>query len=72
VSLNPGLVIVKELEILGAYATTRSELDEAFGLLRGEEIRPHVAEVLPLAEAAHAHDLLERRSISGRLVLRPN
>jgi D-arabinose 1-dehydrogenase-like Zn-dependent alcohol dehydrogenase len=72
VSLNPGLVIVKELEILGAYATTRSELDEAFGLLRGEEIRPHVAEVLPLAEAAHAHDLLERRSVPGRLVLRPN
>lgn len=26
VQLNPGLVIVKELEILGAYATTQSEL----------------------------------------------
>jgi D-arabinose 1-dehydrogenase-like Zn-dependent alcohol dehydrogenase len=72
VNVNPGLVIVKELEILGAYATTRPELDEALSLLRSGEIQAHVAEVLPLAEAARAHDLLERRSISGRLVLRPS
>ena len=35
--LNPGLLIVKELEILGAYATTAAELDEALGCsCRGE------------------------------------
>ena len=51
VSLNPGLLIVKELEILGAYATTSAELDEALGLLRGGKMRPYVSEGLPLAQA---------------------
>jgi acryloyl-coenzyme A reductase len=72
VSLNPGLLIVKELEILGAYATTSAELDEALGLLRGGEMRPYVSEGLPLAQAARAHGLLERKQVSGRLVLLPN
>ena len=72
VSLHPGLVIVKELEILGAYATTRPELDEALGLLRSGDIRPYVAEGLPLAQAARAHDLLEQRKVAGRLVLLPS
>ena len=71
VSLNPGLVIVKELEILGAYATTGAELDEALGLLRSGELRPYVSEGLPLAQAARAHELLERKQVSGRLVLLP-
>jgi NADPH:quinone reductase-like Zn-dependent oxidoreductase len=71
VSLNPGLVIVKELEILGAYATTGAELDEALGLLRSGELRPYVSEGLPLAQAARAHDLLERKQVTGRLVLLP-
>jgi acryloyl-coenzyme A reductase len=72
VTLNPGLVIVKELEILGAYATTAAELDEALGLLRSGEIRPYVFDGLPLAQAARAHELLERREVSGRLVLLPS
>jgi len=71
VDLNPGLVIVKELEILGAYATTRAELDEALRLVASGAVRPWVAEVLPLEDAAHAHDRLERRGVAGRLVLAP-
>jgi D-arabinose 1-dehydrogenase-like Zn-dependent alcohol dehydrogenase len=72
VSLNPGLVIVKELEILGAYATTGAELGEALGLLRSGEVSPYVSDALPLAQAARAHALLERREVSGRLVLLPS
>jgi acryloyl-coenzyme A reductase len=72
VSLNPGLVIVKELEILGAYATTAAELAEALSLLRSGELRPYVSDALPLAQAARAHQLLERRQVSGRLVLLPS
>jgi D-arabinose 1-dehydrogenase-like Zn-dependent alcohol dehydrogenase len=71
VEVNPGLVIVKELEILGAYATTFSELEEAFRLVASRTIRPWVSEVLPLKEAAHAHDRLEKRRVAGRLVLAP-
>jgi acryloyl-coenzyme A reductase len=71
VDLNPGLVIVKELEILGAYATTREELDESFRLVAAGALRPWVADLLPLHEAPRAHDRLERREVAGRLVLEP-
>ena len=70
VEVNPGLVIVKELEILGAYATTFSELDEAFRLVASGTIRPWVSEVMPLSDAARAHDRLENRRVAG-LVLAP-
>jgi D-arabinose 1-dehydrogenase-like Zn-dependent alcohol dehydrogenase len=71
VNLNPGLVIVKELEILGAYATTQSELDEALRLVASGVLRPWVSEVMPLPEAARAHRRLEKREVAGRLVLTP-
>lgn len=71
VNLNPGLVIVKELEILGAYATTREELDEALRLTASGTVRQFVSESVPLAEAGRAHFRLENREIAGRLVLIP-
>jgi acryloyl-coenzyme A reductase len=48
VDLNPGLVIIKELEILGAYATTQAELHESFRLVESGALRSWVADVLPL------------------------
>jgi D-arabinose 1-dehydrogenase-like Zn-dependent alcohol dehydrogenase len=70
-SLNPGLVIVKELEILGAYATTRDELDVALKLTAEGKIRSGVHETVPLADAAEVHHRLENRAIAGRVVLVP-
>ena len=43
VSLNPGLTIVKELTILGAYATSQRELEEAFQLIRSGAVKPWVS-----------------------------
>jgi acryloyl-coenzyme A reductase len=71
VALNPGLVIVKELEILGAYATTQAELEESFRLVESGALRSSVSDVLPLHEASRAHDRLERKQVAGRLVLEP-
>jgi acryloyl-coenzyme A reductase len=71
VQVNPGLVIVKELEIIGAYATTREELDEALRLTREGVLKPYVQDAVPLAEAARAHAMLERREVAGRVVLLP-
>jgi D-arabinose 1-dehydrogenase-like Zn-dependent alcohol dehydrogenase len=56
---------------MGAYATTTSELEEAFRLIRAGAVRPWVTEVMALREAAEAHRLLEQRRVTGRLVLRP-
>lgn len=69
--LNPGLVIVKELEIIGAYATTRAELDTALELTAAGHVKSCVSEVLPLTDAASVHTRLENRQISGRVVLVP-
>lgn len=72
IDLNPGLVIVKELEILGAYATTQEELETALQLTHARLLTPFVTEVLPLREAASAHVRLENRKVAGRLVLSPD
>jgi D-arabinose 1-dehydrogenase-like Zn-dependent alcohol dehydrogenase len=71
VSLNPGLVILKELEIIGSFATSTSELREVFDLVQEGRLRPVIAEVLPLSEAAGAHRRLQERAVVGRLVLNP-
>lgn len=70
-ALNPGLVIVKELEILGAYATNAEEMSESLGLLESKALRPCLTEELPMTEAANAHTRLEQRAVAGRLVLFP-
>ena len=72
IDLNPGLVIVKELEILGAYATTQAELETALVLTHAGLLTPFVTEVLPLRAAAQAHTRLENRQVAGRLVLSPD
>ena len=72
IELNPGLVIVKELEILGAYATTQAELETALSLTHAGRLSPYVTEVLPLGDAAKAHVRLENRAVAGRLVLSPD
>jgi NADPH:quinone reductase-like Zn-dependent oxidoreductase len=69
VQVNPGLLILKELEILGAYATTEAELREAFSLIQSGALRSAVSEVLPLRDAWRAHARLEQRGVTGRLVL---
>ena len=71
VTLNPGLVIVKELEILGAFATDQIELEEALKLTATRAIQPFISEALPLADAAVAHARLEQRGVAGRIVLVP-
>ncbi len=47
----------------------RADLSMLFGLLVQEKIKPIIAERIPLVEAAHAHELLERGTVTGKLVL---
>ncbi len=69
VSFMPGLVILKELEIRGSFATTTSELSETFRLVAEKKIKPMVTRVMPLAEVAKAHQILYDRGVTGRIVL---
>jgi NADPH:quinone reductase-like Zn-dependent oxidoreductase len=47
----------------------RDDLSRLFGLLQEKAIRPVIAARLPLREAARAHELLEKASVSGKIVL---
>ena len=68
-SFNPGLVILKELEIRGSFATTPPELSESFRLVAEKKVRPVVSRLMPLADAAKAHQILYDRGVVGRIVL---
>jgi NADPH:quinone reductase-like Zn-dependent oxidoreductase len=47
----------------------REDLSRLLAMLQEKAIRPVVAERLPLREAARAHELLERASVRGKIVL---
>ena len=69
VPVNPGLIILKELEIRGSFATSIPELEETFNLILDKKLHPVVSRVLPLASAAEAHRMLYDREVVGRIVL---
>ncbi len=69
--LNPGLVILKELQIVGSFAASLKELERAFQLVAGNKIQIVVSNCLPLHQAEQAHRMLEARGVVGRLVLQP-
>jgi len=50
-------------------AMFRQDLTALFELLRQHQIKPLVAERLPLVEAKRAHELLERGGVMGKIVL---
>lgn len=72
VPLNPALLILKELHLVGSENATWTELREVVELVRAGRLRPVVSQVLPLEAAADAHRMLLERKSRGRLVLRPN
>lgn len=78
-TLNLGLVISKQLKIIGSTLRSRPPAvkgeiaralqAEVWPLLEQGRIKPMVAEELPLAEAARAHELLEQNAVAGKIVL---
>ncbi len=52
-----------------SFATTTSELAESFRLVTEKKVKPVVSRVMPLAEAAKAHQILYDRGVTGRIVL---
>lgn len=70
-SFNPSLVILKELEVIGSFATSVKELERSFQLVADGHIKIVVTDSLPLEDAVQAHRMLENRQVTGRLVLHP-
>ena len=72
VELKPAVVILKDIEILGATNTTREELEEVIPLVDGGRVKPHLAATLPLEKLPEALERLHRERPLGRFVVVPN
>jgi len=64
-------VFYRQLSILGSFMGSKRELLEALPFIESGQIRPVVDQVLPLADAKRAHELMEDRAQFGKLVLVP-
>jgi NADPH2:quinone reductase len=50
----------------------RQDLIALFDVLQQTRIKPLIAQRFPLAEARHAHELLGKGGVTGKIVLVPN
>jgi len=60
----------KQLTIYGSTMGTRADFEAAYELVKSGRVKPIVDEVFPLADAAAAHERLERGEQLGKIVLR--
>jgi NADPH2:quinone reductase len=49
----------------------REAMARAVELIGSGQVRPAIAARIPLAEVRRAHELIERRSAMGKIVLKP-
>jgi len=69
VELDSGLVIMRRIRIAGSGNATFADVDTALTLLAAGKVKPCIGCILPFPKAAEGHALLERRAVSGRIVL---
>ena len=63
-------LFVQQWSLLGSYMGSRSELLTVLRLVSRGRLKPVVDKVFPLAEAARAHEHLEKREQFGKVVLK--
>ena len=61
-----------QLSVLGSTMATPGEVDDVLSLVWDGTFEPQVREVLPMSEAARAHEMLENREGFGKVVLKPD
>lgn len=71
VAINPARIFFKRAQILGVGSVSRAQLADAIALAARGIVTPHVDRVLPLADVALAHKLVEEGAAAGRVVLKP-
>ena len=65
------MLFFKNLSLLGSTMGSKAELFQVLKLVEEGRLKPVLSAVLPLAEAAQAHGLLQERSQFGNVVLVP-
>ncbi len=69
VELNLGQLFGKNLSIEGITRANRSAMERLVRLAEKGDLRPHVGHVLPLADVAEAHRLMDADEHTGKIVL---
>ena len=64
-------VFRNEFRLLGSRSQRPDEIEKVLTLLASDLIKPAVQEILPLADAAKAHEMIAARGVRGKLVLAP-
>ncbi len=72
VQLDSRYIFGKRISIIGSTMSTQADFRRVMGLLFSGKLRPVIGAVLPLSEAARAHEMLERGEVFGKLVLIPD
>jgi len=72
---HPGIdlrhIFFRQIEVLGSTMGSKADLLAVLSHVAAGRLVPIVHQVLPLAEAAGAHRLLENRAAFGKVVLEP-
>lgn len=68
---NPAQLFLRSISLLSSTSTTRAELEDVLQLIARGVVRPSIARCFGLADAARAHEVLERGAVFGRCVLSP-
>jgi NADPH:quinone reductase-like Zn-dependent oxidoreductase len=61
-----------QLSVIGSTMATPGQADEALDLVWDGTFEPRVREVLPMSEAARAHEMIENREGFGKVVVIPD
>lgn len=72
ITINPAHILFKCASIFGVTNARRDQLADTIAMVSAGVIDPRVAAVLPLLEAAAAHELVEAGEMVGRVVLTPH
>jgi D-arabinose 1-dehydrogenase-like Zn-dependent alcohol dehydrogenase len=60
---------MRRIRIAGSGNATFKDVHMALHLLASGAVKPVIGRVLPFPQAAQAHALMERRAVTGRVVL---
>ena len=61
-----------QLSVIGSTMATPGEVDDVLSLVWDGTFEPRVREVLPMSEAARAHEMIENREGFGKVVVKPD
>jgi NADPH:quinone reductase-like Zn-dependent oxidoreductase len=71
VPFNPAQLFLRNQSMLSVHSTTRAQLEDVLTLVSRGDLRPVITGGHGLDEVAAVHERMERGSVPGRIVLRP-